>query len=100
MVLSIVPKDLNIVLQRLEPLEADERFALMIVTNVFLYYDVFEQTLAMANVAKMLRPGGLLVTNNPVFALPPTPIVSRGHTDVVYSDRSAGQDRFYFYERQ
>jgi len=99
-VLSIVPKDLNIVLQRLEPLGAEERYDLMIATNLFLYYDVFEQSLAVVNVAKMLRPGAWLLSNNPFFELPTTPIVSRGHTDVIYSDRSAGQDRFYFYQRQ
>ena len=98
-VLSIVSNDLNIVLQRIEPLGAEERFDLMIATNLFLYYDVFEQSLAMVNVAKMLRPGAWLVTNNPVFELPTTPVVSRGHTDVTYNDRSAGQDRFYFYQR-
>jgi hypothetical protein len=90
-VLSIVPKDLNIVLQRLEPVGAEEGFDLMIATNLFLYYDVFEQSLAMANVAKMLRPGAWLLTNNPVFDLPTTPVVSSGHTDVIYSNRSAGQ---------
>src|SRR5207244_6456711 len=42
-VASIVPQDLNIVLQRLEPLPPDERFDLMIATNVLVYYSVFEQ---------------------------------------------------------
>jgi hypothetical protein len=32
-------------------------FDLIIATNVLVYYDVFEQTLALADVSKMLRPG-------------------------------------------
>jgi hypothetical protein len=84
-VLSIVPEDLNIVLQRLEPLAAgvnDERFDLIVATNILVYYDVFEQSLALANVAKMLRPGGFFLTNNGVFELPTIPIDWVGQTDV------------------
>lgn len=83
-VLSITPQDVNIVLQRLEPLAQDERFDLIIATNILLYYDVFEQSLALANVAKMLRPGGLFMTNNAVFELPAIPLVWSGDTDVTY----------------
>ena len=39
----------------------------MIATNVFVYYDVLEQALAMANVDAMLKPGGYLLAN---FAAP------------------------------
>jgi hypothetical protein len=51
--------DLNIVTQRLD----DEAFDLVIATNVFIYYDVFEQALAMANVQAMLKPGAFFVAN-------------------------------------
>jgi len=37
---SIVPRDLNIVVDRL-PLASDERFDLVVATNVLFYYDVF-----------------------------------------------------------
>jgi hypothetical protein len=30
---------------------------------VFIYYDLFEQALAMSNVEAMLRPGGFLLAN-------------------------------------
>jgi hypothetical protein len=102
-VLSITPQDVNIVLQRLEPLAADERFDLVIATNIFLYYDVFEQSLALANVAKMLRPGGVFLTNNDIFELPATPIEWVGSTDVTYF-RLPGIgdtiDRLFWYRRQ
>jgi chemotaxis methyl-accepting protein methylase len=36
---------------------------LVIATNVFIYYDLFEQAVAMSNVEAMLRPGGFLLAN-------------------------------------
>jgi SAM-dependent methyltransferase len=102
-VLSIVPADLDIVAQRLEPSSPDERFDLVIATNILLYYDVFEQSLAMANIAQMLRPGGFLLSNNRVFELPDSPITGIGYTDVVYTSipgiGEAG-DRIIWYQRQ
>jgi hypothetical protein len=56
-VLSVAPHDLNVVLQRPDPAAAP--FDLVIATNILLYYDVFEQSLAGINIAKMLRPGWL-----------------------------------------
>jgi hypothetical protein len=38
--------------------------------------DVFEQCLAVANFARMLRPGGLLLTNSAIFEVPVTPLPS------------------------
>src|SRR5262249_6829562 len=55
--------DVNIVLQRIA-LEAKERYDLVIATNILVYYDTFEQSLAMANIAAMLKPSGFLLTNN------------------------------------
>jgi hypothetical protein len=51
--------NLNIVTQRLD----GEAFDLVIATNVFVYYDAFEQALAMANVEAMLKPGAFLLAN-------------------------------------
>ena len=102
-VISIIPQDLNIVLQRLEPLAADERFDLIIATNILAYYDVFEQSLALVNVAKMLRPGGLFLTNNGLLELPTTPMEWVGDTDVTYMQLPGiGDtiDRIFWYRRQ
>ena len=102
-VVSIVAEDLNIVLQRLEPLGADERFDLIVATNILVYYDVFEQSLALANVAKMLRPGGFFLTNNGIFELPTIPMDWVGQTDVT-DMRLPGigdtGDRVFWYRRQ
>lgn len=102
-VLSMVPRDLNIVLQRLEPLSADDQFDLIIATNILVYYGVFEQSLAVANIAHMLRPGGLFLSNDRVFELPTVPVRSVGHTDVSYAATPGiGEtgDRIIWYQRQ
>ena len=51
--------DVNIVTERLD----GEAFDLVIATNVFIYYDVLEQALAMSNVEAMLKPGAFLLAN-------------------------------------
>jgi hypothetical protein len=81
-VLAVGGEDLDVVLQR--PVAA-EPFDLVIATNVLLYYDVFEQSLAMANVAAMLRPGGILLTNTRLIELPDSPLGAIGYTDAIYT---------------
>jgi hypothetical protein len=70
-VLACEPLDLNIVLERLN-LAAADRFDLIVGTNIFVYYDAFEQALALENAGAMLKPGGLLLTNDRL------PVVSGG----------------------
>jgi hypothetical protein len=96
-VLSIQPIDLDIVIQRLEPLPRGEQFDLVIATNIFVYYDVFEQALAVSNIASMLAPGGLLVSNDAVLPVQPLR-PSAGYTTVVYSDRQI--DRMLWYRKE
>jgi hypothetical protein len=62
-VLACEPFDLNIVLERLN-LAAADHFDLIVATNIFVYYDVFEQTLALESAGAMLKSGGLLLTND------------------------------------
>jgi SAM-dependent methyltransferase len=99
-VLGVVAEDLNIVLQRRERLAADERFDLIVATNIFVYYDAFEQSLALANVAAMLRPGGILLSNNALLELPSTPMKHAGAMTVVYSERADDNDHIVWYVRQ
>ncbi|HLG54813.1 MAG TPA: hypothetical protein VI485_05750 [Vicinamibacterales bacterium] len=51
--------NVNIVTDRLD----GEAFDLVIATNVFIYYDILEQALAMSNVEAMLKPGAFLLAN-------------------------------------
>ena len=60
-------RDVNIVLERTD----DGPFDLIVATNILVYYDAFEQSLAVANIAQVLRPGGFLLTNYAVSPLPP-----------------------------
>ncbi len=65
-VLDVSSVELNIVLERLSNPEVMGGFDLVVATNVLIYYDPFEQALAVSNIASMLRGGGLLLTNQPV----------------------------------
>ena len=99
-VLAVTARDLNVVLQRAAP---GETFDLVVATNVLLYYDVFEQSLALANIASMLRPGGLLLTNTRLVELPGVPMTVVRYTDVIYTTlKGVGEtgDRIYWYQRQ
>jgi hypothetical protein len=59
-VVSAVPgtERLNLITERL-----DRRFDLIVLTNVLLYFSDVELTLAFANLAAMLEPGGFLLHN-------------------------------------
>ena len=93
LVASIEAIDLNVVVQRLE----QRQFDLIVATNVLLYYDVFEQALAMVNAAAMLRSGGLVLTNTAVLPLPPIR-PQAGYLEVVYSPKQ--RDQFFWYRKE
>lgn len=94
----IRPIDLNVVLQR-EDSSAARKFDLLIATNILVYYDTFEQELALANVQAMLRPGGFLLTNNLLLELPFSKMKSVDEVTVAYSARAADGDHIVWYER-
>jgi hypothetical protein len=91
--------DLNVVYQHLE-LEPDEKFDLVIATNILVYYDVFEQQLALANLEHMLRPGSFLLTNNAMLELPNARFKGVDYTAVPYSDKRADGDQIFWYQLQ
>ncbi len=88
-VLACQPVDLNIVLERIN-LPAAERFDLMVGTNIFIYYDAFERSLALENAGAMLKPGGLLLTNDRLPEVPGGSMRLAGVTDVQYNHDSVG----------
>jgi len=61
-VLTCDPADLNIVVQR----DTTAQFDLIVGTNVLVYYEALEQALAVANIASMLKPGGVFLSNTEV----------------------------------
>jgi hypothetical protein len=97
-VAAVHPVDLNVVYQRLDPAPA-ERFDLVVATNILVYYDTFEQCLALANVARMTAVGGLFLSNAAILELPGSALRSVGYKTVVFSDRPDDGEHVIFYRR-
>lgn len=97
LVTSVHSADLNIILQRLGP-AAGPPFDLIVATNILVYYEPFEQALALANVAAMLRPGGLFLTNTLKDRLPVAALSAPVPVDVVF-DRQGGGDTLHWFRR-
>jgi hypothetical protein len=91
--------DLNIVYQRL-PLPPEQRFDVIIGTNIFVYYGVFEQALAVANASRMLRSGGILLSNHVLPEPPSAGMESLGYIVAVYSDRPDDGDQIFIYRKR
>lgn len=62
---NITGQDLDVVVGRLAS-APDGGFDAIVATNVLVYYEPFEQALAVANMASMLTPGGVLLTSQPL----------------------------------
>jgi hypothetical protein len=92
-------RDLNITAQQLTLSDA-ERFDLIVGTNVFVYYDRLQQGLAMVSAARMLRPGGLLLSNNALVEVPATGMRSIGYSKTLYSDREEDGDLIIWYQKK
>lgn len=95
----IDPLNLDIVLQHLD-LAENEKFDLIVATNIFVYYEELEQTLALKNVEKMLRPGGVLLSNTALLELPGSQVRSVDNLSVQYSERPGDGDHIIWYQRQ
>ena len=98
-VAALTPEDVNIVVERLDPIQDAERFDLIVATNVLVYYDAFEQSLALANISSMLKPGGFFLTNYAV-APPPPMETTASQTTAVYFDTQQNGDTIYAYRRR
>ena len=88
-VLACQPVDLNIVVERINLAEAD-RFDLVVGTNIFIYYDAFERSLALENAGAMLKRGGLLLTNDRLPEVAGGSMRLAGVTDVQYNRDAVG----------
>lgn len=81
--------DANIVTERLD----GEAFDLVIATNVFIYYDVLEQALAMSNVEAMLKPGAFLLANFSAPSLTSVTIRPVDTTESLYAHSRDAKER-------
>jgi len=98
-VLSCKPVDLNIVFEEFDR-SATGSFDLIIATNVFIYYDAFEQALALRNIATLLKPGGFFLTNDWLPHVSQIPMRSMGYTPVRYGESGGWGDNVFWWQRQ
>jgi len=95
----VSPIDMNIVFQRASG-PSDKRFDLIIATNIFIYYDAFEQSLARANLASMLKPGGLVLTNEMLADAVPSKLPELSRTNITLSTDPLITQTIYCYRRE
>jgi hypothetical protein len=99
-VLQVRPKRLDVVFERLA-LPEEEKFHLIVGTNIFVYYSAFEQALAELNLAAMLQRGGVVLTND---SLPTndqdSALKEVGFKTTKYSDREKDGDRIVWMQRR
>ncbi len=91
-------RNVDVILERLDPMAEAERFDLVVATNVLLYYDPFEQALALANISRMLRPGGFLITSDAMFPAAPMD-TSAAQITRVDRDHQGQRDTLFAYQR-
>ena len=95
----VTPVDLNVVTQRME-LEEGQGFDLVIATNILVYYDRFQQGLAMASIARMMNPGGIFMANNALPAQHAEALEFLGRRTVAYATNESYGDDVVVYRRR
>ena len=88
------PQSLNIISQH-QVTATDQRFDLIVATNIFLYYDRFEQALALLNTQSMLNSGGVLLSNDLFEDYSGLRLRGVGTVSVQYTPTQADQVRIY-----
>jgi SAM-dependent methyltransferase len=91
--------DANIIAQTLD-FPRRQGFDLMIATNVLVYYDRFQQALAMANIARMLNPGGIFLANNVLPAQHPSDLEYLGRRTTAFTPSGVYGDDVVVYRRR
>lgn len=90
--------DLDVVAQTLD-VRPGEGFDLVVATNVLVYYDLFQQALAMASIAHMMNPAGVLIVNQTLPAQHPSMLAYLGRRSVTYNASGAYGDDIVVYRR-
>lgn len=95
----IRPLDLNVVAQTAD-LQRDQTFDLVIATNILVYYDRFEQGLAMASIARMMNRGGLFLSNDALSSYHVQALKFLLRHSVTFDSRESRGDNVLVYVRQ
>ncbi|WP_348261643.1 hypothetical protein P8935_17805 [Telmatobacter sp. DSM 110680] len=96
----ITPVDMNAVFQHLDGTDADQKFDLIIGTNIFIYYGAFEQSLARANLSAMLKPGGFALSNDMLADKVPTRLLEVHRTNLEVRSDPQIIEHVYCYQRE
>lgn len=96
----ITPIDMNAIFQHLDGTGADQKFDLIIGTNVFIYYGAFEQSLARANLLAMLKPGGFALSNDMLAGKVSSQLLEVHRTDVEARPAPQIMEHIYCYRRE
>jgi hypothetical protein len=91
--------DLNIVAQTTDFAEG-EGFDVVVATNILVYYDHFQQALAMSNIARMMNTGGIFVSNTPLPSAHDERLKYLGGRNVAYAQDGSYGDDVVVYQRQ
>src|SRR5579871_963073 len=93
----VTPVDMNVVFQTVT-LPPDKQFDIVIGTNIFVYYDSLDQSLARANIGNMVKRGGFLLTNEALPNKAPSSLVDSLKTSVPITNDLT--DYMYSYARK
>jgi hypothetical protein len=92
----IEPMDLDVVAQVLD----ERKFDLVVATNILVYYDRFQQALAMTSIAGMTNVGGVFLSNTVLPAQRPAALEYLGRRSVSYSTSASYGDDVVVYRRK
>jgi CheR methyltransferase, SAM binding domain len=92
----IESRDLNVVGQVVD----GEAFDLVVATNILVYYDRFQQALALNGIARMMGPGGVFLSNTVLPAQRPAALEYLGRRSVSYSASGSYGDDVVAYRRK
>jgi SAM-dependent methyltransferase len=93
---ALATDDVNVIVAR----SARAPFDLVIATNVLVYYGAFDQALAMANIASMLAPDGLFMTNTTLPDVPGSGLGRAGSQVTLYTSDGRGDEVIWYQRRR
>jgi hypothetical protein len=91
--------DMNVVTQTMDVPEG-QGFDLVVATNVLVYYDLFQQALAMGSIAHMMNHGGVFLANHALPAQHAPELEFLGRRTVAYTPSGAYGDDVVVYRRR
>jgi len=91
--------DMNVVTQTMDVPEG-QGFDLVVATNVLVYYDLFQQALAMGNISHMMNRGGIFLANHALPAQHAQALEYLGRRTVAYTPSGAYGDDVVAYRRR